>query len=137
MKKQRNNKGFSLVEMIVVVLIMGIITVSLAPQVMKWVSKARESADYQAADDIKAMAQIAVAQYRSTGDTLADEEYIVTAAGVELADGGTDANSGLEALFEDYMHGTYPKVQNESGKVFQIEVSAAGKVVVNTVNGTY
>ena len=46
MKKMRkNNKGFSLVELIVVVLIMAIIAVALAPQVMKWVGKSKESTD--------------------------------------------------------------------------------------------
>ena len=34
-EKKRNNKGFSLVELIVVILIMAVIAVALAPQVMK------------------------------------------------------------------------------------------------------
>ncbi|MCI5848904.1 MAG: type II secretion system GspH family protein, partial [Lachnoclostridium sp.] len=37
-RTKKNNKGFSLVELIVVVLIMAIIAVALAPQVMKWVN---------------------------------------------------------------------------------------------------
>ena len=43
--KKMNNKGFSLVELIVVVLIMAIIAVALAPQVMKWVNNSRVSSD--------------------------------------------------------------------------------------------
>ena len=43
--KKMNNKGFSLVELIVVVLIMAIIAVALAPQVMKWVENSRVSTD--------------------------------------------------------------------------------------------
>ena len=43
--KKMNNKGFSLVELIVVVLIMAIIAVALAPQVMKWVENSRKSND--------------------------------------------------------------------------------------------
>ena len=43
--KKMNNKGFSLVELIVVVLIMAIIAVALAPQVMKWVENSRISTD--------------------------------------------------------------------------------------------
>ena len=42
---KKNNKGFSLVELIVVVLIMAIIAVALAPQVMKWVENSRISTD--------------------------------------------------------------------------------------------
>ena len=39
------NNGFSLVELIVVVLIMAILSVSLAPQVFKWVNNAKKSRD--------------------------------------------------------------------------------------------
>lgn len=51
-KEMKNNKGFSLVELIVVVLIMAIIAVSLAPQVMKWVDQSRQSVDVQTKDSI-------------------------------------------------------------------------------------
>lgn len=44
MKKKRN-KGFSLVELIVVILIMAVLAVALAPQVMKWVNNARLARD--------------------------------------------------------------------------------------------
>ena len=46
-EKRESNKGFSLVELVVVVLIMAILAVALAPQVMKWVQNARNSADIQ------------------------------------------------------------------------------------------
>lgn len=46
-KMYENNEGFSLVELIVVVLIMAIIATALAPQVMQWVENSRVSADVQ------------------------------------------------------------------------------------------
>ncbi len=138
MRGKRENRGFSLVELVVVVLIMGVIAVSLAPQVMKWVGKAKESADFQSADDLKAAAQIAVAEFESKGGTLADEEYNITSSGVAVADGGTDANPGMKELLEEYLGGVYPGVQNADGKVFQIQMQGAGrKVTVVTVTGTY
>jgi len=42
---RKDNKGFSLVELIVVVLIMAIIAVALAPQILKWVNNSRISSD--------------------------------------------------------------------------------------------
>jgi len=44
-KMKKNNKGFSLVELIVVILIMAILGVALTPQVMKWVNNSRISSD--------------------------------------------------------------------------------------------
>jgi prepilin-type N-terminal cleavage/methylation domain-containing protein len=58
--KKMNNKGFSLVELIVVVLIMAIIAVALAPQVMKWVENSRKSTDSSNYDTIYSAANIAL-----------------------------------------------------------------------------
>ena len=62
MKKiiKKNNKGFSLVELIVVVLIMAIIAVSLAPQVMKWVDRSRQANDASNYNALKSAAQLSV-----------------------------------------------------------------------------
>ncbi len=136
MKRRNKNKGFSLVELIVVVLIMGIITMALAPQVMKWVTTARMNADSRVKDNLKSIGQAAIADYESEGGVLADATYIVTSGGVS-ATVGTDPNSGMIALLTQYMGGDKPKVQNESGKVFQIEISDTGAVTVSTVSGTY
>jgi type IV pilus assembly protein PilA len=71
MKKntKKNNKGFSLVELIVVVLIMAIIAVALAPQVMKWVNNARIATDRQTVDSVKANIQLALADEKAFSET--------------------------------------------------------------------
>jgi prepilin-type N-terminal cleavage/methylation domain-containing protein len=65
MNKKRNNKGFSLVELIVVVLIIAIIAVALAPQVMKWVGTARTSTDANNAGTIKSAALVGVGEFQA------------------------------------------------------------------------
>ena len=52
MKKEMNNKGFSLVELIIVIAIMAILIVVLAPQYLKYVERSRNSTDLQNATEM-------------------------------------------------------------------------------------
>lgn len=56
--KKMNNKGFSLVELIIVIAIMAILIVVLAPQYLKYVEKSRNSTDLQSATEFKDACEI-------------------------------------------------------------------------------
>lgn len=64
---KKNNKGFTLVELIVVVLIIAIIAAVLAPQVVKYVGQAKTNADKHNAAVLKTEVQAAVANYVAQG----------------------------------------------------------------------
>ena len=49
----KNNKGFSLVELIIVIAIMAILVGVMAPQLIKYIEKTNVSADTQLADSVK------------------------------------------------------------------------------------
>lgn len=133
---KRNNKAFSLVELIVVVLIMGIIAVALAPQVMKWVKTSRENSDTYYAKSIKSAVLTGIGEYESLGNELKDGKYNVTSNGLVAV--GNDQNSGFIDVVEAIMNGDYPSVQDESGKVFQIQCWQDGKKCsVKTATGSY
>ena len=77
-KKQKNNKGFSLVELIVVIAIMAVLVGVLAPQLMKYVEKSREATDIQNCDSI---ASALKAYY-------ADEEDLTAAVTINVTPSG-------------------------------------------------
>lgn len=65
MKKEMNNKGFSLVELIIVIAIMAVLMGVLAPQYLKYVKKSKISTD------------------------ITNAENVATAVNAEIADGET------------------------------------------------
>ena len=129
---KKNNKGFSLVELIVVVLIMGIIAVALAPQVMKWVGTARTNSDKNTEKDIKSAVNIAVADYQSQGGTIASAgiTFKVTSTGVS---GITDTK--MKDCVTTVLNGDYP-TPSDTTKVFQVTISGTYQVTVTQVSAS-
>lgn len=63
MRKERmNNKGFSLVELIIVIAIMAILAAALAPQLMKYIEKSRISTDASSCSSIESCVNAALAE---------------------------------------------------------------------------
>ena len=65
--KKMNNKGFSLVELIIVIAIMAILIVVLAPQYLKYVEKSRNSTDMQTATEFMDACEVWAADPDATG----------------------------------------------------------------------
>lgn len=59
--KKTNNKGFSLVELIVVVAIMAVLMVVVAPQLLRYVERTRIQRDESAASEVAHAVEIAIA----------------------------------------------------------------------------
>lgn len=100
--KKMNNKGFSLVELIVVVLIMAIIAVALAPQVMKWVENSRKSTDIENYNALVEAANVA-----STNENylkvVADE--VITMNATNTSVGNTAGKTQLEGVLNETLPG--------------------------------
>lgn len=107
MKKEikANNKGFSLVELIVVVAIMAVLMVVLAPAMLRYVEKTRKQKDDSAASEVLKAVELA----------LADEKIYEEAKGgtitVKIAGNGgaitiTNAGSSATDLLEKEVKAT-------------------------------
>lgn len=118
--KKLNNKGFSLVEIIIVIAIMAIMAGALAPQLIKYIDKSRKSTDIQTAQTIATAVNAA----------LADEAGYVSAADTKVsACYGTIADDSLKAFraaIRDVLGGTRPEPKYKSGTSddFFVEVNA-------------
>ena len=125
--KKNKNKGFSLVELIVVVLIIAVIAVALAPQVIKWVDQARSNVQENDMGSIKTCFDVSVAEYLAGGGTLtADAVYFIHDA--KLYDSSdheiviASTTDELAKLVDAAMASDYPEVMKPNGNKFKITV---------------
>jgi len=87
---KNDNKGFSLIELIVVIAIMAILVGALAPQFLKYVESSRQSADIQNAAAIKSAVEAGVA----AGDIKSDITLTISGTGDQKIDiTGTEATA--------------------------------------------
>lgn len=73
--KKNANKGFSLVELIIVIAIMAVLIGVLAPQFIKQVEKSRESTDLQNIEEVKTAVEVYVADH---SDDITEATIVVT-----------------------------------------------------------
>lgn len=131
--KRRNNKGFSLVELIIVIAIMAILAGILAPQFIKYIKQSRISTDIQNAQQIATALSAEFADTERTTAVGTDASPIAVATDGSTKWDGTDTTT--ERSQKDVFGGV-PKVKAASTYKFAYVVSDAGVVTVYVTDGT-
>ena len=93
-QKKMNNKGFSLVELIIVIAIMAVLVGILAPQYLKYVENSRISADKTSVDQVASAVKVALTD-ENVATEVADET-----AGVTITFGDASATADPTTLTE-------------------------------------
>lgn len=97
-QKKMGNKGFSLVELIVVIAIMAVLVGVLAPQFLRYVEKSRQDGDITSIQEIMTAINTGVSDGVVKGDvniTINGEDLSVAASGTDATLGTALTDSGL------------------------------------------
>lgn len=133
-QKKLGNKGFSLVELIVVIAIMAVLVGVLAPTLIRNVEKSRESTDLQTLDSIRSSVSTALS-IESVNSQLSGSTS-TTLAAISSASGSTLLGLLNSELSDDgVIDASMKSKSGQSGDV-TIEIAADGKVTVSVIDGS-
>ena len=127
---KKNNKGFSLVELIIVIAIMAILAGALAPALIKYINKSRASTDISNADTIRSACQTAMSNEEAMASLGSAAASGTVTAWKASGSFGTELS---EILGSATLKGKYYSKNNEF--IIKIDVSN-NKVEVYAGDGT-
>ena len=121
---KKNNKGFSLVELIIVIAIMAILAGALAPALIKYINKSRRSADISNADTIRTACQTA----------MSDEDAMVAIGTGVTGASVSDLKSSYGAFSTEISsilgNSTITSKYFYKGNEFTVDINVAGNTVI-------
>ena len=121
---KKNNKGFSLVELIIVIAIMAILAGALAPALIKYINKSRRSADISNADTIRTACQTA----------MSDEDAMVAIGTGVTGASVSDLKSSYGAFSTEISsilgNSTITSKYFDKGNEFTVDINVAGNTVL-------
>lgn len=132
LKKVQSKKGFTLVELIVVIAILAILAAVLIPAINGWVQKAGVSAAKNNASTVKSAASIMFTEAESGEATKADGTPVTidTSKGITITKAAKSAPTSGTVNAADVFNKLATNIPNDDS--FTVEISAQG-----TITGSY
>lgn len=141
--EKKDNKGFSLVELIIVIAIMAILVGIVGTQVLPYIDKSRHAKDVQV---LSGLCTDATAAYSSAASELTESSYTITIDSTVSVSGGSDTAGAtkLQNAFAEYNGVTQVKdlklESKEGKKVTAVTITCKDSkpmVSVTTTGGTF
>ena len=115
-KKRKDNKGFSLVELVIAIAILAILVGILAPQYTKYVEKTRKAADASNMDEMVKVVKVYAAD---PANELAADTYTITIK----TNGGTELSSVVDTTgLKAELDASIPKWNTTTTKIPKVGV---------------
>ena len=115
-RKKKDNKGFTLVELVIVVAILAILVGLLAPQYTKYVEKSRKSADASNLDNMVRAVEFKAAD---ASESIPAGTYTITITkdkGTTVKDGSNADATAVIAAITEYVDKNYASTNTKSKK---------------------
>jgi type IV pilus assembly protein PilA len=130
------NKGFSLVELIIVIAIMAILAAAIAPALIRYIDKSRKADDVAAAETVNTAVNAALANEDAYSEVSGKMGAGTKATGVISANAGSAfAGTGCTTFVREVnenIGGTAPKIKytKDSNTNWTVSLQSNGKAVV-------
>lgn len=135
--KGNGNKGFSLIELIIVVAIMAVLIGVLAPQYIKYVEKSRASVDEDTADTLLSAGYLIASDEDYFPDISTGSKIIFTRGGISLDPAGDVTLSNAMDEFADNWKNAKVKSKTYAAQKYVVEFQGGSSGVTFHVTGSW
>ena len=129
-ERKKDNKGFTLVELVIVIAILAILVGLLAPQYTKYVEKSRKSADASNMDEMVKAVQVYAADGEKTVPAIAAPGQTIELKEKNAPAVGADLVNALKEYCPDYVNMKLKSAKWGTNPTATITITAEGAVTV-------
>ena len=133
--KKMNNKGFSLIELIIVIAIMAILVAIIAPNLTKYLGKSKRKTDAKNADEIAQQLQTAITDYETdNGALIATDGGTVSISWASGSAVSNPSNTTFDAIVNDNITNSTKSKETSADATASIS-KASGKYTITVTVG--